>query len=248
MKLEHKIGIAITCTFLCLSGAVIGLKMQEQAPTESPRVADTNASSSEENEGQQSTQESKKGNGGEDDGEKSSKGSMHETKEPPASPPPPAPSPAVFSGSTHNPLDSKNPISPKPASANSRGSNGKSSTDPAKERDDPHKQSSPAFPGSLGIRQTKGNSLGNTTPPGPVEPPPSAFPVKGNEEWDTSSASEGNGKKKRKPASPTKPTGPASAANPSSEAKGISDTRVPCVAHHTHRRQPNNAFGSAAAT
>lgn len=39
MKLEHKIGIAITCTFLCLTGAVIGLKMQEQATPESPSVA-----------------------------------------------------------------------------------------------------------------------------------------------------------------------------------------------------------------
>lgn len=41
MKLEHKIGIAVTCTFLCLSGAVIGLKMQEQTPAETPPVAST---------------------------------------------------------------------------------------------------------------------------------------------------------------------------------------------------------------
>ncbi len=33
MKLEHKIGIGIVCTFLCLCGAVIGLKMQEQTPS-----------------------------------------------------------------------------------------------------------------------------------------------------------------------------------------------------------------------
>jgi hypothetical protein len=39
MKLEHKIGIAITCTFLCLTGAVIGLKLQEQSPHESSSVA-----------------------------------------------------------------------------------------------------------------------------------------------------------------------------------------------------------------
>lgn len=39
MKWEHKIGIAITSTFLCLVGAVIGLKMQEQPPPESSRVA-----------------------------------------------------------------------------------------------------------------------------------------------------------------------------------------------------------------
>jgi hypothetical protein len=40
MKLEHKIGIGITCTFLCLCGAVIGLKMQEQTPpAESQQVA-----------------------------------------------------------------------------------------------------------------------------------------------------------------------------------------------------------------
>src|SRR5579884_1925622 len=38
MKWEHKIGIGITCTFLCLTGAVIGLKMQEPPP-ESPQVA-----------------------------------------------------------------------------------------------------------------------------------------------------------------------------------------------------------------
>ncbi len=38
MKWEHKIGIGITCTFLCLTGAVIGLKMQEPPP-ESPKVA-----------------------------------------------------------------------------------------------------------------------------------------------------------------------------------------------------------------
>ncbi len=41
MKLEHKIGIAITCTFLCLVGAVLGLKMQEQPAAESPKVAAT---------------------------------------------------------------------------------------------------------------------------------------------------------------------------------------------------------------
>ncbi len=39
MKLEHKVGIAITCTFLCLVGAVLGLKMQEQPAPESPSVA-----------------------------------------------------------------------------------------------------------------------------------------------------------------------------------------------------------------
>lgn len=39
MKWEHKIGIGITCTFLCLIGAVIGLKMQEQTPPESSKVA-----------------------------------------------------------------------------------------------------------------------------------------------------------------------------------------------------------------
>lgn len=40
MKLEHKIGIAITCTFLCLTGAVIGLKMQGQPmPEVSEQVA-----------------------------------------------------------------------------------------------------------------------------------------------------------------------------------------------------------------
>ena len=39
MKLEHKIGIAITCTFLCLTGAVIGLKLQEQTPSDSPSLA-----------------------------------------------------------------------------------------------------------------------------------------------------------------------------------------------------------------
>jgi hypothetical protein len=41
MKLEHKIGIAITCTFLCLTGAVIGLKMQQEqpAPTMTEQVA-----------------------------------------------------------------------------------------------------------------------------------------------------------------------------------------------------------------
>ncbi len=33
MKMEHKIGIGIICTFLCLCGAVIGLKMQEQTPS-----------------------------------------------------------------------------------------------------------------------------------------------------------------------------------------------------------------------
>ncbi|HEY7315084.1 MAG TPA: hypothetical protein VH643_37405 [Gemmataceae bacterium] len=31
MKREHKIGITVTCTFLCLAGAVIGLKMQEKS-------------------------------------------------------------------------------------------------------------------------------------------------------------------------------------------------------------------------
>src|SRR5262249_50062553 len=36
MKREHKIGIAVTCTFLCLAGAVIGLKMQEQQMQEQP--------------------------------------------------------------------------------------------------------------------------------------------------------------------------------------------------------------------
>src|SRR5262245_45167485 len=36
MKREHKIGIAVTCTFLCLAGAVIGLKMQEQQVQEQP--------------------------------------------------------------------------------------------------------------------------------------------------------------------------------------------------------------------
>jgi hypothetical protein len=41
MKWEHKIGIAITCTFLCLVGAVLGLKMQEQTPAESPNVAES---------------------------------------------------------------------------------------------------------------------------------------------------------------------------------------------------------------
>lgn len=40
MKLEHKIGIAITCTFLCLTGAVIGLKMQEHTLPPAPSVAD----------------------------------------------------------------------------------------------------------------------------------------------------------------------------------------------------------------
>lgn len=39
MKLEHKIGVAVTCAFLCLTGAVIGLKMQEQTPPESPSIA-----------------------------------------------------------------------------------------------------------------------------------------------------------------------------------------------------------------
>jgi hypothetical protein len=39
MKWEHKAGIGITCTFLCLIGAVIGLKMQEQTTPESPTVA-----------------------------------------------------------------------------------------------------------------------------------------------------------------------------------------------------------------
>ncbi len=39
MKWEHKIGIGITCTFLCLIGAVIGLKMQEPPPPASPKVA-----------------------------------------------------------------------------------------------------------------------------------------------------------------------------------------------------------------
>lgn len=44
MKLEHKIGIAITCTFLCLTGAVIGLKMQQDQPA--PEVKDQVASNS----------------------------------------------------------------------------------------------------------------------------------------------------------------------------------------------------------
>src|SRR5579871_6003076 len=39
MKWEHKIGIVITCTFLCLVGAVLGLKMQEQPSSGSPKVA-----------------------------------------------------------------------------------------------------------------------------------------------------------------------------------------------------------------
>ena len=40
MKLEHKIGIAVTCAFLCLTGAVIGLKMQDQpAPEVKNQVA-----------------------------------------------------------------------------------------------------------------------------------------------------------------------------------------------------------------
>jgi len=39
---EHKIGVAVTCTFLCLTGAVIGLKMQNQpvAKTSSGTEAD----------------------------------------------------------------------------------------------------------------------------------------------------------------------------------------------------------------
>jgi hypothetical protein len=39
MKWEHKIGIAVTCTFLCLVGAVIGLKMREEALPKSSRIA-----------------------------------------------------------------------------------------------------------------------------------------------------------------------------------------------------------------
>ncbi len=35
MTREHKIGVAVTCTFLCLTGAVIGLKMQDP-PTPKP--------------------------------------------------------------------------------------------------------------------------------------------------------------------------------------------------------------------
>ncbi len=41
MTREHKIGIAITCTFLCLTGAVIGLKMQDAPTPKNPSETET---------------------------------------------------------------------------------------------------------------------------------------------------------------------------------------------------------------
>ena len=41
MTREHKIGIAVTCTFLCLTGAVIGLKMQDDPAPANPPETET---------------------------------------------------------------------------------------------------------------------------------------------------------------------------------------------------------------
>jgi hypothetical protein len=184
MKWEHKIGIGITCTFLCLIGAVIGLKMQEQTPPESPKVAATDP-----------------GESAPPPSETKSTITFDDLGMPPPDSPPPSPR-----GNTSGDPPRRDPSPDNRTKANEPSQ--KNAMNPAR-GDVP----------TAGAA-TKGTPIVSAAPPLAVEPPPTARPVKGADEWGQSSSQSKEKKSKSAPATPISDLKPASSSLPlSPEAK-----------------------------
>jgi hypothetical protein len=197
MKWEHKIGIAITCTFLCLTGAVIGLKMQEPTPTESLEVAEADSV-----ETVPSTKESKI--------------SIPLDK---LDPPPLDPHPATPRGNASGDSPRRDSLSLDRPKQNGKDGNPIPGADTKEKKEKPPfgKNAKLGPQGDVPTQSgaTKTTSTANTSPP-LGESSPTLPPVAGADEWNISSNRSKDKKQNTTPAAPPVGTNIVSPSLPSS--------------------------------